>query len=148
MWSLCFVRHVRLFREWVSSWLHHPPSSQMLKGYHRRDRCEWSPDFLQTSIRAQWRRQAIYMAHGSLELCSLPLLGSNRLLAHCPIQPYLRPPGNIVHHLFLFRGGLLLARLCQYVVAHVGCEVLLGIRHRSEVSNMPHLCRRDRASWN
>lgn len=88
------------------------------------------------------------MAHGSLKLRPVSVLRCHRMLAHSPFQPHLWPSGYFVHYLLLFCYGLSLARICQLMVAHVYCEILLGIRNWPKICYLPHLRSRDLSSPN
>lgn len=78
-------------------------------------------DFLQSPVWYRWRRPTIDLADGPLKLRSLFVLSFHWLLADCSVQQHFRSQRNHFHHLSLLSDGLLLARVCEHLVAHVYC---------------------------
>lgn len=76
-------------------------------------------DHIQISVWYKRRRPTIDMAERPLKLCSLFVLGFYWLLADRSVQQHLRSERNHFHHVSVLGGGVLLARICKHLVAHV-----------------------------
>lgn len=67
------------------------------------------------------------------------MLGLYRVLVDGALQQYIRPTRNDLHHLPVFSHRLLLAGLCEHLVAHVYRSFFLGLWNWSQIRHRPDL---------
>ena len=116
----------------------------------RRDRCQWRPVVLRSSIRYWRQRSAIDLAPRFGQLGSLSVLCFHWMLAHCTFQQHFRTSWYNIRHLYFFCPGLLLASVHEHMVAHVHRAIRSWSGYWSQVGNSSDICSRDhstRYSW-
>ncbi len=127
-----------------------PPSAPwrlVLTSRHRRNSSKRRPNLLLPTLRhLRPEHPTLNLASRPHKLRSLPLLRPHRLLAHRPFQQLVRPPRHHLPYLFLLRRSLLLARLCEHLVAHVRCSVLPGLWYWTEECDGADICCGDGAA--